>query len=306
MRVRAPAEKNFRRARARPARRRTLRALVSWRAARAILIVALVAVAGYRMARLAYDSSLFRVRHVRVHGNVRISPGEVQAIVGELKGAHILTANLARSRAALLESPWLAEAALRRVLPSTIDVYVSERRPFGLCRQANLLYLVAADGTLIDEFGPKYAAFDLPIIDGLFPRAASRVSPRSASSRVSRTSRAAQPAGPKADPARAALAARLVDAIEGTEELARRVSQIDVSNAHDAVVILDKDPALLHLGEERFRERLLSYLEIAEALRDRIPDIDYVDLRFERRVYVKPRGRAEGTAMQLPAAGRTF
>jgi cell division septal protein FtsQ len=284
-----------------------LRALVSWRAVRVLLAVALVAVAGYRMARLAYDSSLFRVRQVRVHGNVRVSPGEVQAIVGELKGAHILTADLARSRAALLESPWLAEAALRRVLPSTIDVYVSERRPFGICRQASQLYLVAADGTLIDEFGPKYATFDLPIIDGLFPApAASRVRPRSGASRVSRASRAAQPAAPRADPARAALAARVVEAIEGTDELARRVSQIDVSNAHDAVVILDGDPALLHVGEERFRERLLSYLEIARALRERIPDIDYVDLRFEQRLYVKPRGRAEGTAMQLPAAGKTF
>jgi cell division septal protein FtsQ len=193
------------------------------------------------------------------------------------------------------------------VLPSTIDVYVSERRPFGICRQASQLYLVAADGTLIDEFGPKYATFDLPIIDGLFPApAASRVRPRSGASRVSRASRAAQPAAPRADPARAALAARVVEAIEGTDELARRVSQIDVSNAHDAVVILDGDPALLHVGEERFRERLLSYLEIARALRERIPDIDYVDLRFEQRLYVKPRGRAEGTAMQLPAAGKTF
>ena len=299
MRVKAPTEKNFRRARTRPAKRRKLlRALLSWRVVRALLIVALVAVAGYRAARLAYDSSLFRVRHVLVHGNVRISPGEVQAIVGDLKGVHILTVNLARSRAELLESPWLAEAALRRVLPSTIDVYVVERRPFGICRHANQLYLVAADGTLIDEFGPKYAEFDLPIIDGLFPQ--------TRSSRVSRTSRTAQPAARRADPARAALAARVVDAIQGSEALARRVSQIDVTNAHDAVVILGNDPALLHVGEERFRERLLSYLEIADALRERVPDIDYVDLRFEQRVYVKPRGRAEGAAMQLPAAGKTF
>lgn len=298
MRVKAPTEKNFRRARARPAKRRKLRALLSWRVVRALLIVALVAVAGYRAARLTYDSSLFRVRHVRVHGNARISSGEVQAIVGDLKGAHILTANLARSRAELLESPWLAEAALRRVLPSTIDVYVSERRPFGVCRLGNQLYLVAADGTLIDEFGPKYAEFDLPIIDGLFPR--------TTSSRVSRTSRTAQPGATGADPARAALAARVVEAIQGSETLARRVSQIDVGNARNAVVILDNDPALLHVGEERFRERLLSYVEIAGRLRERFPDIDYVDLRFEQHVYVKPRGRAEGTAMQLPAAGKTF
>ena len=299
MRVRATAEKNFRRARtrARPARRRRLHALFSWRVVRTLLVIALIAVAGFRAVSLAYHSSLFRVSRVRVHGNVRISNGEVQAIVGDLQGAHILTANLAKSRAELLESPWLAEVALRRELPSTIDVYVSERRPFGLSRQGNQLYLVARDGTLMDEFGPKYGEFDLPIVDGLFPKQASR---------VSRRSPRAESWAPKADPARAALASRVVDSIQESKALSRRVSQIDVTDAHDAVVLLDNDPALLHLGEDHFRERLQSYLEIADTLRMQIPAIDYVDLRFGQRVYVKPRGRAERTAMQLPAAGKTF
>ena len=144
----------------------------------------------------------------------------------------------------------------------------------------------------------KYAEFDLPIVDGLFPR--------QAPSRVSRASRPAASSAPQADPARAALASRVVDAIQGSEELTKRVSQIDVTDAHDAVVLLDDDPALLHLGEEQFRERLQSYLEIAGRIRAQIPAIDYVDLRFGQRVYVKPRGRADRTAMQLPAAGKTF
>jgi cell division septal protein FtsQ len=300
MSVRAPAEKNFRRARtrARPARHRKLRALFSWRAVRGLLIVTMVAFAAYRAVSLAYYSPLFRVSRVRVHGNVLVSSAEVQAMVRHLQGAHILTANLDRSRDELLESPWLADVAIRRVLPSTIDVFVSERRPFGLSRQGHQLYLVARDGTLMDEFGPKYADFDLPIVDGLFPRqGASRVSP---------ASRLRPASAAKADPARAALAASVVDALRSSAALTRLVSQIDVSNPHDAVVLLDNDPALLHLGEERFRERLESYLGIAEALRERIADIDYVDLRFEQRVYVKPRGRAAGRAMQLPAAGKTF
>ncbi|MGE5812975.1 MAG: cell division protein FtsQ/DivIB, partial [Acidobacteriota bacterium] len=70
--------------------------------------------------------------------------------------------------------------------------------------------------------------------------------------------------------------------------LARRVSQIDVRDANDAVVILDGDTALLHLGDSHFAERLQSYLELAPALHERVPDIDYVDLRFDERVYVRP------------------
>jgi cell division septal protein FtsQ len=68
----------------------------------------------------------------------------------------------------------------------------------------------------------------------------------------------------------------------------KRVSQIDVASAHDAVVLLDQDPALVHVGDEQFVERLQRYLELYEALHSRVPDIEYVDLRFDDRIYVRP------------------
>jgi cell division septal protein FtsQ len=298
VKVKAPAERNYRRARARPAKRRSIRALFSWRVIRVVVIALAAGIAVVRAAQLVYASDLFRVSRVTVRGNVRISTGEVQAMVRELRGTNILTADLDHWRATLLESPWVAEVSLRRVLPATVDVYVSERQAFGLGRAGDMLYLIAADGTVLDEFGPRYAAFDLPIVDGLFPRPAP--------ARQGRAPRAAAAAAARVDPARAALAARVIEAVRGSRTLADRLSQIDVSNVHDAVVLLDNDPALLHIGEERFRERLQSYLNYADTLRERIPDIDSVDLRFEERVYVKPRGRADRTAVPLPSAGRAF
>ena len=68
----------------------------------------------------------------------------------------------------------------------------------------------------------------------------------------------------------------------------KQVSQIDVANLHDAVVILDGDPALLHVGESDFAARLQQYLDLAPALRERVTAIDYVDLRFDERMYVRP------------------
>jgi cell division protein FtsQ len=289
VKVKAATEKNFRRARSKPARRRRLRSMFSWRVARALLVAVIGVYASYRAFELSFNAAALHISRIRVHGNVRLSSGEVQTIVRDLQGANILTANLARSRRVLLQSPWVSEVAMRRVLPSTIDVYVSERRPFGLCRLGDQLYLIDRDGTVVDEFGPRYAEFDLPIVDGL-----------TTATRPPRNGK------PTIDEDRAELAARVVDAIQGSKELTKRVSQIDVSDAHDAVVLLDNDPALLHVGEERFRERLQSYLEIAGALRDRIPDIDYVDLRFEQRVYVKPRGRVDRAALSVATTGKTF
>jgi cell division septal protein FtsQ len=77
-------------------------------------------------------------------------------------------------------------------------------------------------------------------------------------------------------------------ALQGRPDLARRVSQIDVSDDRDATLILKGDTALVRVGTEQFVERLQSYVDLAPALRERIAAIDSVDLRFDQRVYVRP------------------
>jgi cell division protein FtsQ len=269
--VKAPAEKNFRRARVRPGAKKSVAAMarqLTWRAGRWALAVLVVGYAGYRATALVLHASGLQVRRIDVRGNVRLSSGDVQAIVDGLRGSNILTADLASYRKRLMQSPWVADAELRRLLPFTIEVFVSERRPMGLCRLGSALYLVDPHGTLIDEFGPQYSEFDLPIIDGL-----------------ARTPNGGQPV---VDDTRAELAARVIDALAPRKDLAQRVSQIDVADAHDAVVLLQNDGALLYLGEDKFLERLQSYVDLAPALKQRVPEIDYVDLRFDERVYVRP------------------
>jgi cell division protein FtsQ len=173
----------------------------------------------------------------------------------------------------LLASPWVADAAIRRVLPGTVNVVISERQPMGIGRINDDLYLIDDRGGIIDQFGPNYAEFDLPVIDGL------AAAPRDN--------------GPLIDEARAALAARVLTALQTKPSLGRRVSEIDVSDVHDAVLILKGDTALVRVGSDQFAERLQSYVDLAPTLRERVASIDYVDLRFDERVYVRPtQGRA--------------
>jgi cell division protein FtsQ len=270
MPVSAPADKRFRRAHVSPAHR------ASWRErARRLaipIVVCTAAVYGlYFVGGAVLTVDALTVGHISVTGNSRMSRGEVLALLEGLRGANMLTANLEAWRQKLQASPWVAEAAIRRRFPGTLVVAISERQPMGIGRVRGSLYLVDARGSVIDEFGPNYAELDLPIIDGL----------------------AAQPAEPMLiDESRAALASRLLTALQSRPDLAKRVSQIDVTDAHDAVLILERDTTLVRVGDERFVERLQSYLDLAPALRERVPDIDYVDLRFDERVYVRPQGSA--------------
>jgi cell division protein FtsQ len=274
--VKAPSERNFRRAPAKGTRRKRIRPRFSWNVLRRLLGILLFVFGSYQSIAFAVTTPLLRVNRITVHGNVRLSGGEVQALVEDLRGSSILRIDLDAFRQRLVESPWVADVALRRVLPSTVEIFVSERRPVGLCRMGQDLYLVDETGTVIDQFGPQYSEFDLPIIDGLV----------------------SAPPGGKArgaiDPDRAELASRVIASVARSQQIASRLSQVDVTDAHDAVVLLDGDPALLHLGDDKFLERVQSYLELSPALRERVSEIDYVDLRFDPRVYVRPaveRGR---------------
>ncbi len=270
MAVAAPADKRFRRAQVSPARKRGWRD-VSWKtAARLVIAAGLLGYAAYRGAGLALSAEALTVTRLTVSGNTRLSRGEVLSLLDGLRGRNMVIVDLEDWRQKLMTSPWVADAAMRRVLPGTVDVFISEREPMGIGRIGQSLYLIDQRGELIDEFGPNYADLDLPVIDGL-----------AASGRAG---------GLLIDEHRAALAARLLGELQGRPELARQVSQVDVSNLRDAVLILKGDTALVRVGDREFVQRLQSYLDLVPALRERVPDIDYVDLRFDERVYVRPQG----------------
>ena len=271
MSVKAPTERNFRRTKVKPARRKRLRPRIAWAIVRRALSVLLLLFGIYQSVSFAFTTPLLRVDHIAVRGNARLSSGEVQALVEDLRGTSILRADLDAFRRRLIESPWIANVALRRLLPSTIEVLVAERRPIGLCRLGQELFLVDETGVVIDQFGPQYAEFDLPIIDGL-------VTPPTGRGRAQTS----------IDPRRAELAARVIGDLSRNGASTARLSQVDVSNLRDAVVLLEDDPALLHLGDDNFAERVQAYLELSATLKERVAAIDYVDLRFDQRVYVRP------------------
>jgi cell division protein FtsQ len=271
--VPAPADKRFRRAQVSPARKRRWR-LSWWTVGRVTAATVVVGFALYQTLGFVLASEALTVSRIIVQGNQRMSRGEVLGLLDGLSGASIVTTDLERWRQKLLESPWVADASIRRMFPGTLAVAIVERQPMGIGRLKGALYLIDRTGAVIDEFGPNYADLDLPIIDGLTPTGGARDTLDAARDTV--------------DAARAELAGRLMSELEGRPGLAGKVSQIDVSDVRNAIVMLKGDTAFLRVGDEQFSERLQSYLDLMPALRERMPDIDYVDLRFDERVYVRP------------------
>ena len=280
MRVSAPADKRFRRAHVRPGARRGWRDF-PWRAAtRAVVVLALVASTAYGVAGFVLSAEALMVTRITVSGNTRLSRGEVLSLLDGLRGRNMLTVGLEDWRQRLMASPWVADAAMRRVLPGRVDVFIAEREPMGIGRIGQSLYLVDQRGDVIDEFGPNYAELDLPIIDGLAADTGET--------------------GLLIDESRASLAGRLLTSLGAKPELARRVSQVDVTDPRDAVLILEGDTALVRVGDDQFVERLQADIDLVPALRERVAEIDYVDMRFDERVYVRPQASRPGGANVSP------
>ena len=254
------------------------------RVARGLILAGGLSFGGWMAAVALPGAPFLAIDDIVVRGNEQLSAGEVLALMPGLRGAGILSVDLEGHRRRLSASPWLTGGVLRRRLPSTVEVFVTERRPVALARFGARLFLLDASGTVVDGYGPRFAGFDFPIVDGLEGEGEG---------------------GPAIDPERMALAVRLLADLSTRPHVLAAVSQIDVADPRNAVVLLDDDVVLLHLGAERFLPRLRLYGELASLLREEVRGIDEVDLRFEPRVYVRDGAHDRGSAgREEPVRGR--
>ena len=235
---------------------------------------------GWYVQRVMTSGEAFEVQHLRVMGHSRLSIGEVEGLLAGLRGRNIVLTGLEEWRLKLLSSPWVRDASLRRALPDTIEVRLVERTPMAVAHAGETLWLIDELGTVVDEFTPRHGALDLPIVEGLMDADAS--------------------AATMPDPMRVALVSSALQSLrEGG--LLGRVSQIDVSHVRNVAVLLNDDPVLLHVGFDRFAERVQDYLDMKDRLARMVDGVESVDLRFGNRVYVRPR-KPGATFVSLPDA----
>lgn len=235
------------------------------------VLIVIVLLGAWSAERIA-ASDLFLVREVTVRGNSRLPTSEVERLLAGLRSENVFRVDFESYRRRVLDSSWVDQVSLSRVLPSTIVVEVVERTPLAIARLDSQLYLVDQTGKIIDDYGAAHRDLDLPIVDGLFTVPVSDDLVAGAEQVL--------------------LTSALFSALEARPDLRRRLSQIDVANPRDAVVMFDDDPAWLHLGDAKFVDRLQRYLDLRAALRDRFGSLDYVDLKFDERVYVRGEGQS--------------
>ena len=89
-----------------------------------------VLVGGWRVT----NSRIFALRNLRVVGNVRLTPSQVERLAGLTRTTNVFWFSSGRAEGKLMESPWVAGATVSRTLPGDVVIRVIERSP-EVCRQ---------------------------------------------------------------------------------------------------------------------------------------------------------------------------
>jgi cell division protein FtsQ len=130
-------------------------------------VLALVVVTGFFILvhDLATQCSYFAARQINIEGTQRLTPEQIARQARVRMGDNILAVNLSAVRKRLLAHPWIADAEVRREIPSRLIIRIKEHNPLALV-DLGQRYLLNNQGRIFKEWELSDPA-DLPVVNGL-------------------------------------------------------------------------------------------------------------------------------------------
>ncbi|MGA7616338.1 MAG: FtsQ-type POTRA domain-containing protein [Thermoanaerobaculia bacterium] len=249
---------------------RTRRLLVI--AANGVFIV-LLALAGAWLYQRTQEDTRFAIRRVEITGVQNVQASEVRAIAAKYIGANLFRLEIASMRSEITRLPWVERVAIEKKLPDTVTVQIFERQPRAIVIDRGTPKYVDGSGVVFAEVTPRVGDHELPLVTG-------------------------------------AAGAELEKAVTFLETLRSsapalysRVSEVSPVAA-GGWMVFDRD-----LGTRVYLEgadaigKWNALYGIAQAEGFAAGSIEYADLRFDRRVVIRPRHVAPLAADPRSTAG---
>ena len=94
-------------------------------------------------------SDYFAIREITVTGNSQVKTDDILKVCGLRKGENSLLVNVHAAEQKLVDNPWIENVSIRRELPGTFTISITERVPLFCARKDNTLYYINAKGEII-------------------------------------------------------------------------------------------------------------------------------------------------------------
>ncbi|HKS25942.1 MAG TPA: FtsQ-type POTRA domain-containing protein [Thermoanaerobaculia bacterium] len=243
--------------------------------ARNILIVAGIVLGALAAYRHTQSGAQFAVKNIEIDGAVHTPRAALDAITQQYRGMNLFKLDIARVRRDLGALAWVRRVDIEAKIPDTLRIRIAERTPVALVLSDGPVHYVDDDGVTFAELSTAVGDNDLPIISN---------------ARGSELAR---------------CVALLRDLRARDPQLYARVSEIRPI-APRGFSIFDRElGAFVYAdGDELSAKWRDLYAIVAN---EKLGRIEYVDLRFENRIVIKPSGAAampslSNTNGSVPAA----
>jgi cell division septal protein FtsQ len=230
-----------------------------------VFIVGVLIVASMYLYNYLTTAPRFAIERVELAGLSRLEPGELERLVGDLRGQNILLAPLDAVETRLESHARIASVECRRVLPDRVVYSITEREPVALVYTDRFFEIDAAGMVMA---GDRYTGLlDLPTITGV--------------------ARDDVRAGRRCDDpmVRGALEALRVCRDLGAG-FAGNISELRATQAGISIRSL-RDDCVLLLGDGDYERRLRKFFMLRDELARREEPGKLIDLRFENQVVLR-------------------
>jgi cell division protein FtsQ len=164
--LRKKVRKNFRKSEKAARRNKFLEGiLLAFKVMAAVVALAVVTGLFILVHDLATQCDYFAARQMSIEGTRRLTPEQVARQARVRIGDNILAVNLALVRKRLLAHPWIAEAEVRREIPSRLIIRVKEHNALALVNIGQK-FLLNHQGQIFKAWEPSDPG-NLPVISGL-------------------------------------------------------------------------------------------------------------------------------------------
>lgn len=213
---------------------------------------------------------------VSIDGIDVLAEEEVRLVFADDAGRSLAAVDIGARLNQLEAMPWVRSARVARVWPNAIAVTIEERRPVAFLEMpgTSAVRMIDSEGVVLDL--RRAAARPFPLLTGVRTEMAERERRK-----------------------RVALFERVMEVFEERgEEIGQTVSEVDVSDATNAVVLAKHQDQVIQLqmGDQHLRHRLDVFLSYIEVWRSEFGPLQSVDLRFDKQVTVKPATDEGGNA----------
>lgn len=204
---------------------------------------------------------VFPVNEIVFTGNKHLSDTELRAIMNIQGSRGMLELSNRDLAQGLLKSPWIRTVSFRKDFPNRFLVKIEETVPCAILEINARRFLIDDRGNLLQELKNDTASF-LPIVSGNASKN------RQIFSEV----------------------LKLVKAMRdrGFVSMKDRIEIIIPSNARQEDIAMLVDGTLVKVGSGEYEEKLQRLIELEDEILKRGIPVDYIDLRFAKRVVVKP------------------